>query len=199
MAVVTRWFWVRHAPVINPDHIVYGASDMPVDVSETHMFAPAARALPRGEDVHWLTSTAGRTHRTRDVVQIPGRLPSKDFRCDRHRDAHRDRHADDALCRLLHQVEDDSAQQTGTDDDAHLEEIRPRRGVVVRKQYATHKAWTDEHQAIQATAGEEQEDADDDAGCPGIEPAKAPVARVQPGHHVVHRRHTVSLHGRMKP
>ena len=46
MAVVTRWFWVRHAPVINPDHIVYGASDMPVDVSETHMFAPAARALP---------------------------------------------------------------------------------------------------------------------------------------------------------
>ena len=47
MAVVTRWFWVRHAPVINPDHIVYGASDMPVDVSETHMFAPAARALPR--------------------------------------------------------------------------------------------------------------------------------------------------------
>ena len=68
MAVVTRWFWVRHAPVINPDHIVYGASDMPVDVSETHMFAPAARALPRGEDVHWLTSTAGRTHRTRDAI-----------------------------------------------------------------------------------------------------------------------------------
>ena len=68
MAVVTRWFWVRHAPVINPDHIVYGASDMPVVVSETHMFAPAARALPRGERVHWLTSTAGRTHRTRDAI-----------------------------------------------------------------------------------------------------------------------------------
>lgn len=68
MATVTRWFWVRHAPVINPDHLVYGASDMPVDVSETHMFAPAARALPRGENVVWLTSTAGRTHKTRDAI-----------------------------------------------------------------------------------------------------------------------------------
>ena len=77
------------------------------------------------------------------------------------------------------------------------EEIRPRGGAGSCAGVRHPQAWTDEHQAIQATAGEEQEDADDDAGCPGIEPAKAPVAQVPASHHVVHRRR-ISLHGRMK-
>jgi hypothetical protein len=30
---VTRWWWVRHAPVPNPERRCYGQSDMDCDVS----------------------------------------------------------------------------------------------------------------------------------------------------------------------
>ena len=33
MSVTTRWWWIRHAPVPNPDHRLYGQSDVEAIIS----------------------------------------------------------------------------------------------------------------------------------------------------------------------
>ena len=57
--VETRWWWVRHAPVNNPRHVIYGASEMPANISDTALFGRAAARLP--EDAFWMVTTLSRT------------------------------------------------------------------------------------------------------------------------------------------
>ncbi len=62
---VTRWWWVRHAPV--PDTVnIYGQNDVDSDVSDRHVFEALARELPRG--AAWFTSNLRRTHQTAEAI-----------------------------------------------------------------------------------------------------------------------------------
>ncbi|WP_417803631.1 histidine phosphatase family protein [Thalassospira lucentensis] len=55
----TRWWLVRHAPVLNPDRLVYGRSDMQADLSDEKALRSLARHLPK--DAVWVTSHLSRT------------------------------------------------------------------------------------------------------------------------------------------
>ena len=41
----TRWWWIRHAPVVNPDGKIYGQLDLDVDLSDQERFAALATRL----------------------------------------------------------------------------------------------------------------------------------------------------------
>ncbi len=60
--IATRWWWIRHAPVISPPGRIYGQSDVPADLSDTDAFAALARLLP--EAAVWVTSHLSRTRAT---------------------------------------------------------------------------------------------------------------------------------------
>lgn len=67
---VTSWWWVRHAPVTGHDGRMYGASDVPADVSDTAAFAGLAARLPR--DAVWVTSHLQRARRTAEAIAAAG-------------------------------------------------------------------------------------------------------------------------------
>ena len=58
----TRWWWVRHAPVINPNGRIYGQSDLEADLSNSDQFGQLAKNLP--EDAIWVTTTLRRARET---------------------------------------------------------------------------------------------------------------------------------------
>ena len=62
MAVTTRWWWIRHAPVDNPERRLYGQSDLDAITDDPAPFARLARRLPG--DAVWVTSHLKRTHQT---------------------------------------------------------------------------------------------------------------------------------------
>jgi hypothetical protein len=45
---ITRWWWVRHAPVPNPERRCYGQTDKDCDVSDEALFKHQAALLPKG-------------------------------------------------------------------------------------------------------------------------------------------------------
>ncbi len=47
---ITRWWWVRHAPVTEDGGRVYGQSDPPANVSDVETFRALAAMLPRAWD-----------------------------------------------------------------------------------------------------------------------------------------------------
>lgn len=61
-ATVTRWWWIRHAPVTGHGGRIYGQADHPADCSDAATFAALARLLPA--DGVWVTSRLQRTHQT---------------------------------------------------------------------------------------------------------------------------------------
>jgi alpha-ribazole phosphatase len=76
--IVTRFWWVRHAPVEHGGRI-YGQKDMPCDCSDTAVFSGLTRQLPT--DAVWVVSNLRRTHETAAAIvraglpgpsQIPG-------------------------------------------------------------------------------------------------------------------------------
>lgn len=68
--MVTRWWWVRHAPVPNPEGRIYGQRDLDCDTSDASLFAQAARCLPkRGV---WYVSSLRRTHQTAAALREAG-------------------------------------------------------------------------------------------------------------------------------
>jgi alpha-ribazole phosphatase len=68
MGELTRWWWVRHAPVTVNDGRCYGQTDHPCDISDVAAFAALARRLPSA--ALWITSPLQRTHMTaRGLVQ----------------------------------------------------------------------------------------------------------------------------------
>jgi alpha-ribazole phosphatase len=60
--VRTRWWWVRHAPVLVDEGRIYGQTDLPCDCSDTRVFSSLAAMLPR--QAVWLTSHLARTQQT---------------------------------------------------------------------------------------------------------------------------------------
>lgn len=58
----TRWWLVRHAPVINPEGMIYGRLDIDCDCGDADAFETLARTLPRG--AAWLTTPLARTRLT---------------------------------------------------------------------------------------------------------------------------------------
>lgn len=44
---VTRWWWLRHAPVPDPEHRICGRLDPPCDLSDSERFIALARHLPK--------------------------------------------------------------------------------------------------------------------------------------------------------
>lgn len=61
-ACVTRWWWIRHAPVIGGNGRLYGCEDLDCDVSDAQRFAELAGRLP---DVPlWFVTPLSRTRKT---------------------------------------------------------------------------------------------------------------------------------------
>lgn len=67
MTVTTRWWWVRHAPVHNPDHRLYGQNDIEADTSDHAAMRALGAALPT--DAVWITSHLKRTRQTASAVE----------------------------------------------------------------------------------------------------------------------------------
>ena len=68
--VITRWWWIRHAPVTTYDGRVYGQTDVAGDTSDAAAFAALAAGLPAG--ARWVTSQLRRTHDTAEAVARAG-------------------------------------------------------------------------------------------------------------------------------
>ena len=62
----TRWWWIRHAPVINRGGRIYGQDDPECDCSDTETFRALAGLLPEG--AVWVTSHLSRTQRTAESI-----------------------------------------------------------------------------------------------------------------------------------
>jgi alpha-ribazole phosphatase len=69
-ARVTRWWWIRHAPVTQDGGCIYGQTDIACDVSDAACFAALARALPRG--AVWITTHLRRTKQTAAAIAAAG-------------------------------------------------------------------------------------------------------------------------------
>jgi broad specificity phosphatase PhoE len=65
MSIVTRWWWIRHAPVPDGGRI-YGQSDLDCDCTDADVFRILARELPRG--AVWATSNLVRTRQTAAAI-----------------------------------------------------------------------------------------------------------------------------------
>ena len=63
---VTRWWWVRHAPVINPRNCLYGQQDLPADTTRGADFSALAHRLPVA--AIWLVTPLQRTRQTADAI-----------------------------------------------------------------------------------------------------------------------------------
>ena len=64
-AEVTRWWWIRHAPV-NSGGRVYGQEDMPADCSDPALFRRLAALVPA--EAVWVTSHLQRTRQTAEAI-----------------------------------------------------------------------------------------------------------------------------------
>ena len=79
--IVTRWWWVRHAPVTDHGGRLYGRTDVSANTGERPKFEALARALP--EDAVWLTSNLLRTHQTADAIAEAGHdVPPRTIEAD---------------------------------------------------------------------------------------------------------------------
>lgn len=63
---VTRWWWVRHAPVPDGGYI-YGQRDLDADCTDPAPFTALARELPR--EAVWVTSNLNRTIQTAAAIR----------------------------------------------------------------------------------------------------------------------------------
>lgn len=67
---VTRWWWVRHAPVALEGNAIYGANDIPADFSDRESFEGLARRLPKS--AVWITSHLHRARGTAKAIAEAG-------------------------------------------------------------------------------------------------------------------------------
>ena len=66
----TRFWWVRHAPVVTDNGCIYGQRDLPCDCSNQEVFNALAQVLPGG--AAWVTSNLQRTHQTAAAILAAG-------------------------------------------------------------------------------------------------------------------------------
>ena len=66
----TRWWWVRHAPVVVNDGRCYGQTDHPCNTDDPAAYRRLAQILPR--EAVWVTSTLRRTHETAAAIVAAG-------------------------------------------------------------------------------------------------------------------------------
>lgn len=69
-SITTRWWWIRHAPVINPDGKIYGAMDLPCHTDMIDEFEHLAESLP--VTPHWLITPLQRTKQTAEAILAAG-------------------------------------------------------------------------------------------------------------------------------
>ena len=67
---VTRWWWVRHAPVTVNHGCCYGQTDFPCETAAHLGFASLAKRLPA--QAAWVTSPLKRTHMTAAALVAAG-------------------------------------------------------------------------------------------------------------------------------
>ncbi|MBS0520975.1 MAG: histidine phosphatase family protein [Proteobacteria bacterium] len=67
---ITRWWWVRHAPVPNPEGRCYGQFDKDCDVSNETLFRHQAALLPKG--AVWYSSNLLRARKTAESLGAAG-------------------------------------------------------------------------------------------------------------------------------
>lgn len=67
VAKVTRWWWVRHAPVAAPPGTIVGRLDLPADLTDEAGLAALAAQLPA--DAVWLATPLSRTRETARRLQ----------------------------------------------------------------------------------------------------------------------------------
>lgn len=70
MSGCTRWWWVRHAPVLGVDGVIYGSNDVECDVSDAAHFQSLAQSLPEG--ALWVTSHLTRAVKTARAIAEAG-------------------------------------------------------------------------------------------------------------------------------
>jgi alpha-ribazole phosphatase len=68
--VVTRWWWVRHAPVRSDGGNIYGQADLACDTGDREVFEAVAKILPR--QAVWYASSLQRTHQTAEAIWSAG-------------------------------------------------------------------------------------------------------------------------------
>ena len=66
MTAVTRWWWIRHAPV-DAGGRIYGQDDLVADCSDPAPFRWLAEVLPR--NAVWVVTQLRRTHQTAAAIQ----------------------------------------------------------------------------------------------------------------------------------
>jgi len=72
--LITKWHFIRHAPVLGASSVVYKTSDEPADVSNTGAFKGLAAALPN--DAIWLVSPLQRAQATAQAIRDQGLEPA---------------------------------------------------------------------------------------------------------------------------
>jgi broad specificity phosphatase PhoE len=78
MSAITRWWWIRHAPVTGANGRIYGQMDMDCDTSDTPVYDGLAALLPR--DAVWVTSNLSRTTRTAEAILARRSEPTPELR-----------------------------------------------------------------------------------------------------------------------
>jgi alpha-ribazole phosphatase len=68
--MITRWWWVRHAPVRSDGGNIYGQSDIECDCGDREVFEAVAKILPR--NAVWFSSNLKRTHQTAEAIWATG-------------------------------------------------------------------------------------------------------------------------------
>jgi alpha-ribazole phosphatase len=69
-SLTTRWWWVRHAPVVVNNGHCYGQMDHPCNTDDPAAYRRLAEILPK--DAVWVTSTLRRTHETAAAIVAAG-------------------------------------------------------------------------------------------------------------------------------
>ncbi|RED47666.1 histidine phosphatase family protein [Aestuariispira insulae] len=70
MTTVTRWWWVRHAPVTEHNGTIYGQMDLPCDCSDQATFQALAGMLPVGAAL--VRTPLQRTAQTAEAIAVQG-------------------------------------------------------------------------------------------------------------------------------
>lgn len=63
---MTRWWWIRHAPVVGHDGRIYGALDVDCDCGDEGQFRALAAGLPQG--AAWVVTPLSRTRATAEAI-----------------------------------------------------------------------------------------------------------------------------------